>query len=361
MADSEKPLAAAAELAVQEINAMGGLLGRPIEIVLVDGKSDWDVFASEAERLIVEEKVSVLFACWTSACRKAVKPVVERHQHLMFYPVQYEGMEQSPNIIYTGSAPNQQIVPGTRWAMQQFGSNVYLVGSDYVFPRTANQIIRDLVKANNGSISGEKYLPLGSQDMDAVIADIQHQSPAVILNTLNGNSNQAFFDALMTAGLQDTPIISFSVAEPEMLAWGGNRLSQHFAVWNYFQSIPSSANEQFVANFKRHQGANATTSDPIMASYIGVHLWASAARETQQTDPAYVNGPTLLRQSIAGPAGISAVDTSTRHLWKRVRIGQVQTDGQFKQVFVSKHRIRPAPWPGYRSREAWQSLIKESS
>lgn len=359
MADSGKPLVAAIELAVEEINAAGGRLGRPLEIVLADGQSDPAIFAREAERLITKEKVSVLFACWTSACRKAVKPVVEQHNHLMFYPVQHEGMEQSPHIIYTGSAPNQQMLPGTRWAIETFGKQVYLVGSDYIFPRTANLIIRDLISANKGTVVAERYLPLGSTSMDALVADIQRQAPSVVLSTLNGHSNQAFFDALLAAGLQDIPLMSFSVAEPEMKAWGGNRLSQHFAVWDYFQSTAGQANEKFVAAFKRRQGQDASTSAPIKASYIGVYLWANTVQEIERTEPAYVNGPTLLRQSIAGPGGISAIDPDTRHLWKPVRIGQVQNDGQFKEVYVSKHPIRPAPWPKYRSREAWQALISE--
>lgn len=358
MAASEKPLVAAVELAVEEINAAGGLLGRPVEIVLADGKSDWDVFAREAERLIVQEKVSALFACWTSACRKAVKPVVERHQHLMFYPVQYEGMEQSPNILYTGAAPNQQIVPGTRWAMQQFGPRVYMIGSDYIFPRTANRIIRDLVDASGGTVLAEQYLPLGSRDIDALIADLRRRAPAVVLNTLNGDSNAAFFDALVAAGLSDLPIISFSVAEPEMLAWGGGRLTRHYAAWNYFQSTAGAANQRFVTAFKRHQGAAACTSDPVEASYVGVHLWANTVRDVGRAEPMHINGSTLLRQSLAGPGGIVSVDAATRHVWKHVRIGQVNANGQFAEVYASNHSIRPAPWPGYRSREEWQALIK---
>jgi urea transport system substrate-binding protein len=173
MATSERPLVDAVRLAVEEINAKGGLLGRPVEIVLADGASDWPRFAAEAERLISQERVSALFACWTSACRKAVKPVVEKHQHLMFYPVQYEGLESSPNILYTGAAPNQQIIPGTRWALEHLGQRVYLLGSDYIFPRAANRIIRDLVEAGGGSVLGERYLPLGESDMRPALDDIR--------------------------------------------------------------------------------------------------------------------------------------------------------------------------------------------
>lgn len=358
MSASEKPLVAAVELAIQEINANGGLLGRPVEIVMADGHSDENVFASEAERLIVQEKVSALFACWTSACRKAVKPVVERHQHLMFYPMQYEGMEQSQNILYTGAAPNQQIVPGTRWAMQQFGPRVYLIGSDYIFPRTASRIIRDLVDANGGVVLAEQYLPFGNRDMNALIADLRRRAPAVVLNMLNGDSNAAFFDALVTAGLNDLPVVSFSAAEPEMLAWGGGRLTRHYAVWNYFQSSRSPANQDFVAAFKHRQGPDACTSDPVEASYVSVHLWANTVRELGYADAQHVNGAGLLRQSVAGPGGITSVDAATRHVWKHVRIGQVTPGGQFTEIYASNHPVRPAPWPAYRSREEWQSLIR---
>lgn len=356
MAVSERPLVAAVELAVAEINATGGLLGRPLEVVLSDGRSDWDVFAAEAERLIVAEKVSVLFACWTSACRKAVKPVVEKHHHLMFYPVQYEGLEQSPHILYTGSAPNQQIVPGTRWAMQQFGHRIYLAGSDYVFPRTANLMIRDLVDATGARIVGERYLPLGDTDARALVADIQRQKPSVVLSTLNGDSNAAFFGALIEAGLSDIPLVSFSVAEPEMLAWGGNYLSRHYGVWSYFQSTAGEHNRNFVAAFKARQGDTASTSDPVEAAYAGVRLWAQTVRETGSTDPLRINTATLLRQSFEGPGGIIAVDARTRHLWKRVRVGRVKADGQFEEVFASTHTVRPAPWPAYRTKEEWQAL-----
>lgn len=358
MAVSEAPLVDAVRLAVEEINAQGGLLDRPLEMVVVDGRSDWNVFAAEAERLIVREKVSALFACWTSACRKAVKPVVERHRHLMFYPVQYEGLEQSPNILYTGSAPNQQIIPGVRWAMQRFGKRIYLVGSDYVFPRIANLIIRDLAAAVGGQVLGERYLPLGGTEAADVVADIQRKKPDVVLNTLNGDSNASFFAALAQAGLADSPLVSFSVAEGEMQAWGGAGLTQHYGVWSYFQSLPREENRRFVEAFKARFGAERVTSDPMEAAYVGVSLWAQSVREVGSADPLRVNTAILLRQSLAGPSGVAAVDPATRHLWKMVRVGRVLPDGQFEQVFASSAPLRPAPWPIQRSREAWQALVE---
>ncbi len=360
MAVSEKPLVDAVRLAVEEINAQGGLLGQSVEAVVADGKSDPKVFAAEAERLIEQDHVSVLFGCWTSACRKAVKPVVEKHEHLLLYPVQYEGMEQSAHILYTGAAPNQQIVPGTRWATQKFGLRVYLVGSDYVFPHTANIIIGDLINASEGKILGERYLPLGATDVAEIIRDIARKKPDVVLNTLNGDSNAAFFAALAKAGLSDLPLVSFSVEESGMQAWNGGQLNQHYAVWSYFQSLPGEGNQRFVSAYRARFGADRVTSDPVEAAYVGVNLWARAVRDVNSIEPGRVN-PALLRQSTRSPSGIAAVDANSRHLWKMMRVGKVRSDGQFEQVFVSVAPLRPMPWPSYRSRDAWQDLLERDS
>lgn len=357
MAVSEQPLVDAVRLAVEEINEQGGLLGRQLQIVLADTHSDPALFASEAERLIKQEQVSVLFGCWTSACRKAVKPVVEQYRHLLFYPVQYEGMEQSAHILYTGAAPNQQIVPGTRWAMQTFGPRVYLLGSDYVFPRTANIIIGDLVHAAGGEILGERYLPLGSVELQAIVDDIALHKPDVVLNTLNGDSNGVFFAALFKAGLGDLPLVSFSVEEGGMQAWRGGQLTRHYGVWSYFQSLPGEENHRFVGAYQARFGAERVTSAPIEAAYAGVNLWAQAVRDVKSSEPGRIN-PVLLRQSIKSPSGIMAVDAGTRHVWKMMRIGKVLPDGQFEQVTASSAPLRPKPWPDYRSREQWQILLE---
>jgi urea transport system substrate-binding protein len=360
MAVSERPLVDAVRLAVEEINAKGGLLGRPVEVLVADGKSDPQIFAVEAERLIEKEMVSVLFGCWTSACRKAVKPVVERHHHLLFYPVQYEGLEQSPNILYTGSAPNQQIIPGARWAMKEFGQRVYLVGSDYVFPRTANLIIRDLASFSGGEILAERYVPLGSDKVASVVADIAEKKPDVVFNTLNGDSNAAFFAALAAAGLSHLPLVSFSVAEGEMKAWGGASLGRHYSVWSYFQSLPGEENRRFVTAYQARFGADQVISDPMVSAYVGVRMWAQSVREEGDADPGRINGGPLLRQSFDGPAGVAAVDASSRHLWKKVRVGRVLPGGQFEQVYASGAPLRPSPWPIYRSREAWRELVENA-
>lgn len=361
MAASERPLVDAVRLAVEEINAAGGLLGRPVEMVVADGQSDPRVFAAKAEQLIVSEKVSALFACWTSGCRKAVREVVERRQHLMFYPLQYEGLEQSAHLYYTGSAPNQQIVPGTRWALETLGRRVYLVGSDYLFPRAANRIIRDLVRANQGSVLGERYRPLGDPDFDAIVAELRALQPDVVLNTVNGDSNVHFFRALHAAGLGGLPVVSFSVAEDGLAAIPpADFHPNHYAVWSYFQSLPGEANQRFVHSFRQRYGADRVTSDPVEAAYVGVRLWAQAVRDAGTDEPALVDRA-MAQQSTAAPSGIAAVDRRTRHLWKPVRIGRARPDGQFELVWESGDTLRPEPFPDYRSRRDWEKLAAELS
>jgi urea transport system substrate-binding protein len=361
MAASERPLVDAVQLAVEEINAAGGVLGRPVALVVADGRSDEAVFVAEAERLIVSDQVSALFACWTSACRKAVIPVVEKHRHLMFYPLQYEGLEQSHALYYTGSVPNQQIIPGTHWALDALGRRVYLLGSEYLFPRAANRIIRDLVKNDGGIVLAERYRPLGDADFDAVIAEIRALKPDVVLNTVNGDSNTPFFRALHTAGLGAIPVVSFSVAEDGLQAIGTEAFHpNHYAVWSYFQSIPGEANRRFVAAFQQRYGSDRVTSDPVESAYVGVRLWAQAVRDAGTADPEQVNRA-MLQQSMAAPSGIAAVDRGTRHLWKQVRIGKARVDGQFDLLWSSGDALRPDPYPDYRSRFEWARLVTELS
>jgi urea transport system substrate-binding protein len=358
MAESEAPLVDALRLAAEEINAAGGLLDRPIELVIADGRSDPETFAREAARLIDTEKVSVLFACWTSACRKAVLPVVETRRHLMFYPLQYECLDQSPNLIYTGATPNQQILPGARWAMQNFGSRLYLVGSDYIFPRTANRLIRDLAHASGGQILAERYRRLGERDFSAIAAEIARLKPDVILNTLNGDSNRDFFDLLQARGLQSLPVLSFSLAEPELRAWkSAARHPRHYAIWSYFQSLPTAENQAFVRNFQNRFGRDRVISDPMAASYDGLQLWANAVREQGRSDPQSIRAA-LGRQSVPGAAGEVAIDAATRHTWRRVRIGQAMPDGQFLILETSPWPVRPAPYPIYRTKAEWQAITR---
>ena len=359
MAESEQGLVDALHFAVEELNAAGGVLGRPVELLVADSASDWDRAAAEAERLIVDEQVSALFGCWTSACRKAVKPVVEAHQHLLFYPVQYEGLEASPNIVYTGAAPNQQIIPGVRWAVDQFGPRVFLIGSDYVFPRTANWLISDLLTATGGTVVAERYRPLEWQDFTGVADEIRALAPDVVINTINGASNSDFFAALAAAGLGDVPVVSFSVSEPELRAMPADvHHPQHYAVWGYFNSLDTPGNRAFVAAFRARFGATRVTSDPLEASYNGVHLWATAVVASGRAEPEHVNR-NVGRVSVAGPSGVVAVDAATRHVWRRVYVGHALPSGQFAATELSEQPVRPMPFPPYRTRENWLSVAAQ--
>jgi len=352
MAISEKPVVNATLLAIEQINANGGLLGRRVEAIVADGKSDGPTFALEAERLITQENVSVVFGCWTSASRKAVKPVFEKYNHLLFYPVQYEGLEQSPNIIYTGATPNQQIIPALSWAFKQFGPRIYLVGSDYVFPRVANMIMGKLTPALGGSIVGESYLPLGSTDVSTTIEEIKRLKPDVVMNTINGDSNIAFFHQLREAGItaDQIPVVSFSIGEAELSHMMKDRDAEgHFAAWNYFQSVDSPQNRDFIHAYQSRFGKDLPVSDPMEAAWSGVKIWAEAVK-TSQTDETEIVLQAALGQSIAAPEGIISIDHQTQHSWKTVRIGKIQFDGQFSILWTSDDAIRPDPYPSLLSK-----------
>ncbi|MBI3479322.1 MAG: ABC transporter substrate-binding protein [Nitrosomonadales bacterium] len=346
MATSETPLVDAVRLAVEETNQAGGVLGRQIEMIVADCRSDASYCAQQAEKLIAQDGVQALFGCWTSACRKEVKAVVEKHHHLFFYPLQYEGLEQSPDIIYTGAAPNQQLIPMVTWALQQRGKRAYLIGSDYVYPHTANQIVKKLLQAQNGQLVAERYVPLGGQDMDAIASEIARQRPDFVLNTLNGDSNVYFFRALQKAGIRadNIPVFSTSIGEPELAEIGPEQVAGHYAAWNYFQSIQSDANRDFIEHFRHRFGSQRVLGDPMEAAYIGVCLWVNALREADAPDIASVKAE-LIMQTLVGPEGIVAVDEDTQHLWKPVRIGRARTDGQFEIVWQSGRSVAPAPFP----------------
>jgi len=356
---SEQNVVDATLLAIEEINAAGGIDGRLIEPIVIDGESDWDVFAEQAEYLINQEQVKTIFGCWTSACRKTVRPIFEANNHLLIYPVQYEGLEQSPNIIYTGAAPNQQIVPAVAWGLDNLGNQVFLVGSDYVFPRTANELIKNQIAALNGEVLGEEYVLLGDTDFEAIVDLIIETQPDVILNTLNGDSNQAFFNTLRAAGVtsEDIPTISFSIAEPELSSWFMDDLVGDYAVWNYFQSINSATNATFINAFQDRYGTERVLSDPMESAYIGVYLWAQAVEKVGADASPTLIRDAMLGQSFNAPQGVVYIDPQTQHTWKTIRIGQIQETGQFEIVWSSENPARPQPYPFYRSRSEWDDYL----
>ena len=345
MAISEVSLRDAELMAIEEINEEGGVLGKKIEPIVEDGASDWPTFAEKAKKLVQEDKVATVFGGWTSASRKAMLPVMEQNNGLLWYPVQYEGMEQSPNIFYTGATTNQQIVPAVDWLLESGMENIFLIGSDYVFPRTANQIIQAQVKANGGKVVAEEYTPMGHTDYNTIINKIKSAKPDVIFNTLNGDSNVAFFKQLSDAGIsaEDIPVLSVSVAEEEIRGIGADVLEGHYASWNYYQTTDTPENKTFVEKYKEKYGDDRVTGDPIEAAYIAVHLWAAAVEKAVSFEVDKVKAAADGIE-FAGPGGAVKIDGETQHLYKTVRIGQVQEDGQFKEVWNSGESVKPDPY-----------------
>ena len=356
---SEKSMIDAEIMALKEINQSGGLLGRQVEWVVADGRSDWPTFAREAERLIKEEKVSVIFGCWTSASRKSVKPVVEKNSHLLIYPMAYEGLEQSPNIVYTGAAPNQQVIPAVSWCYESLKARkFFLVGSDYVWPHCVNEIIKDQLKALGAECVGESYILFGTDEVGDSVEAIKKANPDVIISTVVGDSNGPFYQQLHTAGIppQRIPVLSFSIAEDELRKLPLRDMVGDYAAWDYFQSIDRPENREFVQRFKASNGADRVTSDVIEAAYNSVYLWAQAVREAESEEVAYVL-KALRRQSLNAPEGIVSVDDETQHTWRPVYIGQIRADGQFDLVRSSEKPVRPIPYPNSRSHAEWDAFL----
>nr|WP_088103436.1 urea ABC transporter substrate-binding protein [Halalkalibacter urbisdiaboli] len=358
MAMSETSLRDAELLAIEEINAAGGVLGKELVPVIEDGASDWPTFTERATKLLQQDEVAVVFGGWTSASRKAMLPVFEENNGLLFYPVQYEGMEDSPNIFYTGAAPNQQIVPAVDWLLENKGTEFFLLGSDYVFPRLANAIIKAQLDENGATLVDEQYTPLGHTDYNTIISRIREKKPQVIFNTLNGDSNVAFFKQLSDAGItsDDVTVLSVSVAEEEIRGIGADVLEGHLASWNYYQTTDTPENETFVAKYKEAYGEDRVTGDPIEAAYFAVHLWALAAEAAGTTEVDAV------KEAAAGiefnaPGGPVKIDGENQHVYKTVRIGEVQADGQFKEVWNSGEPVKPDP---YLKEYDWASAISSS-
>ncbi|MGG6293205.1 urea ABC transporter substrate-binding protein [Leptolyngbya sp. AN02str] len=353
MAISEKSVVDSTMLAIKQINEAGGVLGKQIEPILEDGASDWPTFAEKARKLIDQDQVVTIFGCWTSASRKAVLPVFEEKNHMLFYPVQYEGQECSKNIFYTGAAPNQQIEPSVDWLLENKGKEFFLVGSDYVFPRTANTIIKAQVEAKGGSVVGEDYLPLGNTEVAPIIAKIRSALPngGVIYNTLNGDSNVAFFKEMQGAGLtpERYPTMSVSIAEEEVQAIGKEYLLGQYAAWNYFMTVETPENTAFVEAFKAEYGDSRVTNDPMEAGYISVNLWKQAVEKAG--DAGTSTSLDAIRTAVIGtemaaPEGPVKMFPN-HHISKTVRIGEVRDDGLFEVIYATDAPVDPVPWNQY--------------
>jgi urea transport system substrate-binding protein len=359
MAISETSLKDVVLMAADEINAAGGVKiggkGVKIEPVVVDPASDWPLFAEKAKELITQHKVAVTFGCWTSVSRKSCLPVFEEYNSLLFYPVQYEGEEQSLNVFYTAASPNQQLVPAAEYAMKELGAKkFYLLGTDYVFPRTANKVLKAaLLKAGVPEANiMEEYTPFHHQDYQTIVGKIKAFAAgggACVLSTINGDSNVPFYTEFANAGLKsdDCPIIAFSVAEDELRAMDTSKLVGHLAAWNYFQSIDTPENKKFVAAFKAYckakglpGGEDRVTDDPIEAAYYGVYVWKMAAEKAGSFDVDKVRAA-VYGLEFDAPGGKKKMDEKNQHTWKPVYIGEILKDGMFKIVSKSPGLVAP--------------------
>ncbi len=345
MAISEVSVRDAELLAIEEINRSGGVLGKKIEPVVEDGASDWPTFAEKAQKLISSDNVAATFGGWTSASRKAMLPVFERNKSLLYYPVQYEGLEASPYIFYSGATTNQQIIPGLEYLKEQGKTRVFLLGSDYVFPRTANKEIKAWAKANGMQILGEEYTPLGNTEYSTTINKIKAAKPDAVFNTLNGDSNVAFFKQLKAAAVtpQQLPVLSVSVAEEEVRGIGAAQIAGHPVAWNYYQGTDEPKNAEFVKAYKGKYGADRVTDDPIEAGYVQVQLWAKAVNKAGTTNVEKVKQASK-GLTYEAPEGKVTIDGENQHLYKTPRIGVVQPDGLIREVSTADEPVKPDPY-----------------
>ena len=363
MAISETSLRDVVLMAVEEINADGGVLGKQIEAVDVDPASDWDLFAEKAKDLITKEEVAVTFGCWTSVSRKSVLPVYEENNALLFYPVQYEGEEQSLNVFYTGASPNQQLIPAAEYLMTEEGGackKFYLLGTDYVFPRTANKVLKAFLLSKGVPEENieEEYTPFHHQDYQTIVSkvkDFASGGGACILSTINGDSNVPFYKEFANQGLtsSDCPIMAFSVAEDELRAMDVPPLVGHLAAWNYFQSIEGDGNDKFVENFKayckKHDlpgGSDRVTDDPIEAAYFGVYVWKAAVEKAGSFDVDKVR-EAVYGMKFDAPGGAKEMHADNQHTLKPVYIGEILADGQFKIIHQTDGLVSPDSYSTY--------------
>ncbi len=351
MAISETGSIQAERLAIDQINAAGGVLGRKIKIIQEDGASDWPTFAEKAKKLLVNDRVAAVFGCWTSASRKAVLPVFEKENGMLYYPTFYEGLEQSKNVIYTGQEATQQIIAGLDWiAKEKKAKTFFLIGSDYIWPRTSNKIARKHVEnVLKGKIVGEEYYPLGTTQFGSLINKIKLQKPDVVYAIVVGGSNVAFYKQLKAAGVTSDKqtLLTISVTEDEMLGIGGENVEGFYAAMKYFQALDNPNNKKFVEAFKAKYGAKSVIGDVTQAAYLGPWLWKAAVEKAGSFDIDKIAAASPGIELKTAPEGYVKVHDN-HHLWSKTRIGIAQKDGQFKVVYESG-LIEPNPFPkGYQ-------------
>jgi urea transport system substrate-binding protein len=353
MAISETGSIQAEQLAIDQINAMGGILGRKIKVIKEDGASDWPTFAEKSKKLLVNDRVACVFGCWTSASRKAVLPIFEKENGLLYYPTFYEGLEQSKNVIYTGQEATQQILYGLDWgAKEKKAKTFFLVGSDYIWPRTSMKIARKHIESVGklGKVVGEEYYPLGNTNFNSLINKIKVAKPDCIFAAVVGGSNVAFYKQLKAAGITGDKqfLLTLSVTEDEMLGVGGENFAGFYSSMKYFQTLDNPNNKKFVEAFKAKYGPKSVIGDVTQAAYLGPWLWKAAVEKAGSFDVDKVVAASPGIELKTAPEGYVKVHEN-HHLWSRSRIAQGQPDGTFKVVAESPDLIEPNPFPkGYQ-------------
>lgn len=372
MAISETTLKDTVLMMIEDQNKKGGLLGKKLEPVVVDPASNWPLFAEKTRELLTKEQVDVIFGCWTSVSRKSVLPVIEELNGLLFYPVQYEGEESSKNVFYTGAAPNQQAIPAVDYLMNDIGVKRWvLAGTDYVYPRTTNKILEAYLKAKG--VAEEdimiNYTPFGHSDWQGIVSDIKKFGSAgkqtAVVSTINGDANVPFYKELGNQGLsaEDIPVVAFSVGEEELSGLDTGPLVGHLAAWNYFQSVESDVNDEFIAAWKKFiKDDERVTNDPMEATYIGFKMWAAAVEKAGTTDVDTVE-QAMIGITTPNLTGGTAVMNKNHHLSKPVLIGEIQDDGQFEVVWETDGVVPGDAWsdflPGSKDLVAdWVEPIK---
>jgi urea transport system substrate-binding protein len=361
LALSEGPIVDATLLAIEEINQRGGIRGKKLEVFVRDWRSDEPTFAREAERLIIQEKVCTLFGCPSSASRKQLLPVLERHDNLLVYPVPYEGLEQSPHVVYTGATPNQQMLPAVRWAFDSLGARrFFLLGLDSFYSHAAHAVIRAELAALGGQITGEDYLLPASLEVSGVVRRILEIQPDVILNTVVDDRNIPLCRTLRAARATPDrlPTIYFNVGEVELRHLADREIVGDYAGWNYFQSLDRPQNNRFISRFRNRYGPQRVLSDTMESAYFGAHLWAQAADSAGGGDTRAIR-EALRNQSFDAPGGVVRIDPDNQHTWKTARIGRVVEGGQFELIWESETAIRPIPFPNSRPVAAWHALLAD--
>ena len=357
MAISETGSTQAEQLAIEQINAMGGVLGRQIKIIKEDGASDWPTFAEKAKKLIIKDKVACVFGCWTSASRKAVLPIFEKENNMLYYPTFYEGLEDSKNVIYTGQEATQQIIWGLDWAYENLGARTfYLIGSDYIWPRTSNKIARNHIerylkkKDKKCKVVGEEYYPLGHTNFRTLINKVKVKKPDLIYSVVVGGSNVAWYKQLKAAGItsKKNKLLTISTTEDEVLGIGGENVEGFYACMKYFQSLDNPHNKKFVAAFKERWGAKSVIGDVTQAAYLGPWLWKKTVEKAGSFDIDKIAAASSGIEFNEAPEGPVKIHDTNHHLWSKAKIGKFLKNGQFEVVATSE-LIEPNPYPkGYQ-------------